>query len=57
MSSEEIVEVVYGKYHKFEIVKKSDVFGTKFYLRKYGSSYKGSYSRLDAAVNAAKNEV
>ncbi len=53
---EEVREVVYGKYHKFEIVAKSDVFGTKFYVRKDGKPFKGSYSSLRDAVAAAESE-
>ncbi len=56
MATEKIVEVIYGKYHKFEIVKKSDFWGIEFYIRKDGNPYKGSYSTLAAAVAAAEKE-
>jgi len=58
MSNNTVVETIYGKYHKFEIVKDSGgVFGSvKFYIRKDGKSFKGSYSRLADAVEAAKSE-
>lgn len=53
-----VVETIDGKYHKFEIVKDSGgVFGSvKFYIRKDGKPFKGSYSSLADAVQAAKDE-
>ncbi|MBV5273972.1 MAG: hypothetical protein JZU52_10115 [Lamprocystis purpurea] len=58
MSEHEVVETIYGKYSKYEIVKESGgVFGSpKFYIRKDGKPFKGSYSSLAAAVDAAKRE-
>lgn len=56
MDDKRVVETIYGKYHKFEIVKDSGVFSTKFYIRRDGEPYKGSYSSLAAAVQAAKDE-
>lgn len=53
-----VVETIYGKYHKFEIVKDpGGVFsGVKFYVRKDGKPFKGSYSSLADAVKAAQEE-
>lgn len=58
MSDKQVVETIYGKYHKFEIVKDpGGVFGSaKFYVHKDGRPWKGSYSSLAAAVQAAKDE-
>ena len=56
MAEKALVETVYGKYHKFEIMKESSVFSTKFYVYKDGKYHKGSYSSLNDAVNAAKKE-
>jgi hypothetical protein len=53
MPKKEVVETVYGKYSKFEVIKSSDVFSTSFYVYKDGKYYKGSYSSLRAAVEAA----
>ena len=55
MSDLKVVETIYGKHHKFEIVKEpGGVFGdVKFYVRKDGKPFKGSYSSLAAAVQAA----
>ena len=58
MSSMSVVETIYGKYHKYEIVKDSGgIFSdTKFYLRKDGKPFKGSFGSLAVAVKAAKDE-
>lgn len=56
MSSEKVVETVYGKYYKFDVVKKSDIFGTKFFVRKDGKPHRGPFSSLRDAVAAAENE-
>ena len=55
--SKEVMETVFGKYSKFEIVKKSGIIGsTKFYVHKDGSPFKGPYSSLADAVEAAKKQ-
>ena len=55
--SDEVVETVYGKYSKFEVVKKTGVIeSTKFYLLKDGKPFKGPYSSLSDAVEAARRE-
>ncbi|MHB1861338.1 MAG: hypothetical protein ACYCVL_00075 [Gemmatimonadaceae bacterium] len=58
MSDLPIIETIYGKSHKFDIVKDSGgVFGSiKFYIHKDGKPFKGSYASLAAAVEAAKDE-
>lgn len=57
MGNNEIVETIYGKYHKFTIIKKSSMFGSvEFWIRRDDKPYKGSYSSLSAAVEAAKKE-
>lgn len=57
MSDKKVVETIYGKYHKFEIVRDDGFFGSiKFYVRKDGEPFKGSYSSLSSAVQAAKDE-
>lgn len=56
MSDRTIVETIYGKYHKHEIVKDSRLFGVTFYIWRDGKPYRGSYSSLKAAVEAAQRE-
>lgn len=58
MGTKEVVETIYGKYSKFEIVKESSTFGSpRFYIRKNGKPYRGSFSSLSAAVEAARREA
>lgn len=54
MATKTVVETVYGKYSKYEIVRKSGVFTTKFYVRKDGDVATGKFSSLNAAVEWAE---
>lgn len=56
--SKEVVETIYGKSHKYEIVKDAaGVFSnSKYYIYKDGNYHRGSFSTLSAAVEAAKKE-
>lgn len=56
MANKVVVETVHGKYSKYEIVKDAGgIFSSpKFYVWKDGKPFKGSYSSLAAAVEAAK---
>jgi len=56
MASRKVVETIYGKYSKYEIVRKSGVFSTKFYVRKDGDVVSGTFSSLKAAVEWAKSK-
>ena len=57
MADYEVVEIVYGKYHRFEIVKRIGTFGgVDFYIHKDGKAYRGSFDSLAKAVQAAKDE-
>ena len=53
--SETVVEVIYGKYAKYEVIKKSGLLSTDIVLRKNGD-YEGSYSSVQAAVEAARRK-
>jgi hypothetical protein len=58
MGDKTVIETIYGKYNKFEIVKDSSGSwsGPKFYIYKDGEYYRGSFSSLKDAVEAAKKE-
>lgn len=58
MGTKTVVETVYGKFNKFEVVKDSGgVFSSPtFYIYKDGAPYKGSYNSLADAVDAARRE-
>lgn len=55
MSKQEVVEVYYGKHHKYEIIKTSGIIASSSYaLYRDGKYFKGSYDSLADAVDAAK---
>lgn len=56
MNVKDVVEVVYGKYHKYEIVKIPGgiLSSTTFSIYRDGKYFKGSYRSLSAVVEAAK---
>lgn len=58
MSDKEVVEVIYGKHAKYEIVKKkgSLLSSIEYFIYKNGEYHRGSFSSLSAAVEAAKKE-
>lgn len=56
MASKEVVETIYGRYSKYEITETSSFTGTSFYIYKDGKPYRGSFSTLAAAVEAARSE-
>jgi hypothetical protein len=59
MADSVLVETIYGKYSKFEVVKKtSSLMGSPaFYVRKDGKPHKGSFSSLKEAVESARRDA
>lgn len=54
----EVIETIYGKYSKFEVIKKTSVWTSpKFYIHKDGEYHRGSFSSLKDAVEAARKEA
>jgi hypothetical protein len=58
MSDDEVMETVYGKHHKYTVVKKrGGVFTSNEYvIRRDGKPHKGPYKSLSDAVEAAQEE-
>ena len=57
MARDEVVETIYGKYSKFEVIKKSSTLGNpRFHLYKDGRPHRGPFSDLRDAVSAAEAE-
>lgn len=58
MSDKEVVEVVYGKHAKYEIVKSRGglVSSTTYHIYKNGKHHRGAFSSLAEAVEAARKE-
>lgn len=53
-----VVETLYSRHHKYEVVKKEGGFfgSSKYYIHKDGKPHRGSFSSLRAAVEAAEIE-
>ncbi len=58
MGDKTVVETIYGKHYKFEIVRTAGglMSSPSFAIYRDGSYFKGSYSSLADAVAAAKRE-
>jgi len=56
MAERDVVETVYGKQHKYEIVRVRKVFGDKFDIYRDGKYHRGEFSSLRDAVEAATKE-
>lgn len=58
MSQKEVVEVIYGKHARYEIVKQPGglVTSPSYYIYKNGEYHRGSFDSLAAAVRAAQKE-
>ena len=54
MPDKEVVEIIYGKRHKYEVVK-STGWSTKFSIYRDGSYWKGTYDSLARAVEVARD--
>lgn len=54
--SKTVMETIYGKYHKYEIVRSDGGFlsSPTFYIYRDGEHWKGSYDSLAKAVQAAR---
>lgn len=58
MSEKDVVEVVYGKHAKYEIVRSKGglLTSTTYSIYKNGKYHRGSFDSLARAVEAAKTE-
>lgn len=58
MSDKEVVEVIYGKHAKYEVVKDRGgiLSSPQYYIYKNGKYHRGSFDSLAAAVEAARKE-
>lgn len=56
MADKTVVHTLFGKHSKYEIVKVSGFWTTKFYIRKAGKPHRGSFPSLKSAVEAAEKE-
>ena len=56
MPDKDIVETIFGKRHKYEIVR-SKGWSTNFSIHRDGSYWKGTYDSLARAVEVARDAV
>jgi len=56
MATTKVVETIYGKHSKYEVVRKKTAFTTKYYVRKNGDVATGSFKSLNSAVEWAKDQ-
>lgn len=57
MPDKTVIETIYGKHHKYDVLKESTVLGgIKFWIYKDGKPHRGPFSDLRHAVEAAKQE-
>jgi hypothetical protein len=51
----EVMETIYGKHEKFQIIKETSTFGSPKYFAVSQKKNYGPYSSLSEAVEKAKN--
>ena len=54
--SKTVVETIYGKLNKYEVIKDSGTFSTTFYVKSSNGKTSGEFSSLSAAVEWAKKQ-
>ena len=58
MADKILRDTVDAKYSRFEVWEHKSLLGSpKFYVTKNGKPHRGSFSRFDAAVAAAREEA
>ncbi len=55
--SKEVVETIYGKHYRYEVIRETSTFGSPTYrVHCSDGSYSGTFSSLSAAVEWAKEK-
>lgn len=55
--SQEVVETVYGKHEKYEVIRKTSTLGNpKYFVKSSGGKVSGEFSSLSDAVAWAKDK-
>jgi hypothetical protein len=55
--SKEVIEVIYGKHLRYDIVRSTSFFDTKYYVRTSDGRMHGLFSGLDRAVQWAHEQA
>ena len=48
--SKQVVEVIYGKHLRYDVIRSTSLFDTKYYVHTSDGQNHGSFSALDRAV-------
>lgn len=58
MAEKKLIETIIGKYHKYEIYRSPTTLGLgyDFWIYRDGERYRGKYSDLQSAIDAANKE-
>lgn len=56
MNSKVVMETIYGKKNKYEVIKVSKLLGVKFVIYRDGKYHRGEFDSLAEAVEACKRE-
>jgi hypothetical protein len=54
--AKEVVETIYGKHHKYEMVQETSTLGSPKYYVRWDGNTSGSFSSLSDAVKWAKDK-
>lgn len=56
--TKEVVETIYGKHNKYEVIKETSTFGSpKYYVRCSDGTTSGMFSSLSDAVARARDKA
>lgn len=55
--AKEVVETIYGKHDKYEVVKETSTFGSPKYYVRWPGGNSGQFSSLSDAVEWAKGKA
>jgi hypothetical protein len=55
--SKQVVEVIYGKHLRYDVVRSTSIFDTKYYVHTSDGRIHGSFSGLDRAVQWAHEQA
>jgi len=56
LADKTLIETVIGKYHKYDIYRSKTFMGYEFWIYRDGERYRGTFSDLQSAIDAAKKE-
>jgi hypothetical protein len=55
--SKQVIEVIYGKHLRYEVIRSTSLFDTKYYVHTSDGRIHGSFRALDRAVQWAHRQA